>query len=171
MTLRTRSSHCLDNLSENILPNPNPGGNAVRVRNAGERDRSSDIRRQSSACKSHLSGFVAKLFHLLVCVFLLVTYNNTCKITDVVMLSQIRRISNTKDPHPFPPLKHYSVLWNTACEKQVSGQTNVHKLINHIYTHTHVCTLRHTNLCSFEAVSFHVRMAGLICGESDPCWG
>lgn len=90
----------------------------------------------------------------------------------MVKLSQTREKFSTKDPRRFPPYIH---TIHRTCEKQASRKTNVHKCINHmytcIYTHMHVCTLRHTNLCSSEAVSFHVKMAGLIWGESDPCWG
>lgn len=43
--------------------------------------------------------------------------------------------------------------------------------------HLHICvqctdsarTHTHTHLCSSEAVPFHVRMLGLICGELVPC--
>ncbi len=41
----------------------------------------------------------------------------------------------------------------------------------HTLKHTHTHTHTHTTLCSSEAVPFHVRMVGLICGKSVPCCG
>lgn len=69
----TRPSHCLDNLSENILPNPDPGGNTIWIRNREEKmDRGPDSGRQIEletkscrvplvSCISHWSFRLPKL--------------------------------------------------------------------------------------------------------------
>lgn len=68
------------------------------------------------------------------------SHTNTCKIPEVVKLSQTREKFSTKDPRGFPPYIH---TIQRTCEKQASRKTNVHKCINHmytcIYTHIHAC--------------------------------
>lgn len=67
-----------------------------------------------------------------------------------------KQVDTTSDTHK---CAHTHIVFTHTCT-HIGMHTRAH-----MHTHTHIA------LCSSEAVPFHVRMVGLICGESVPCWG